>query len=77
MERNGVKWGIISLEPGEGSQRVKFLGTHEPRLDEKGRLILPAKFSRDELAQGVLLPKDKSVVFMFSFRGVWQQSQKR
>lgn len=26
-----------------------FLGTHTPRLDEKGRLILPAKF-RDELA---------------------------
>ncbi|HTF11343.1 MAG TPA: cell division/cell wall cluster transcriptional repressor MraZ, partial [Asanoa sp.] len=21
-----------------------FLGTHTPRLDEKGRLILPAKF---------------------------------
>lgn len=26
-----------------------FLGTHTPRLDDKGRLILPAKF-RDELA---------------------------
>ena len=26
-----------------------FLGTHTPRLDEKGRLILPAKF-RDQLA---------------------------
>ncbi|MQA26246.1 MAG: cell division/cell wall cluster transcriptional repressor MraZ, partial [Micromonosporaceae bacterium] len=25
-----------------------FLGTHTPRLDDKGRLILPAKF-RDEL----------------------------
>ena len=24
-----------------------FLGTHEPRLDEKGRLILPAKFRED------------------------------
>ena len=33
-----------------------FLGTHTPRLDDKGRLILPAKF-RDELADGVVITK--------------------
>jgi MraZ protein len=33
-----------------------FLGTHTPRLDEKSRLILPAKF-RDELAEGVVITK--------------------
>jgi MraZ protein len=33
-----------------------FLGTHQPRLDEKGRLILPAKF-RDELAGGLVVTK--------------------
>ena len=33
-----------------------FLGTHAPRLDEKGRLILPAKY-RDELAGGVVITK--------------------
>jgi MraZ protein len=33
-----------------------FLGTHTPRLDEKGRLILPAKY-RDELAAGLVLTK--------------------
>ena len=33
-----------------------FLGTHQPRLDEKGRLILPAKF-RDELAGGMVITK--------------------
>jgi MraZ protein len=33
-----------------------FLGTHEPRLDEKGRLILPAKF-REELAGGLVITK--------------------
>ena len=33
-----------------------FLGTHNPRLDEKGRLILPAKY-RDELAGGVVITK--------------------
>ncbi len=33
-----------------------FLGTHFPRLDDKGRLILPAKF-RDGLAGGLVLTK--------------------
>jgi MraZ protein len=33
-----------------------FLGTHTPRLDEKGRLFLPAKY-RDELATGLVLTK--------------------
>ena len=33
-----------------------FLGTHQPRLDEKGRLFLPAKF-RDELKDGLVLTK--------------------
>ena len=33
-----------------------FLGTHAPRLDEKGRLFLPAKF-RDELAEGLVITK--------------------
>ncbi len=33
-----------------------FLGTHAPRLDDKGRLFLPAKF-RDELAEGLVITK--------------------
>jgi len=33
-----------------------FLGTHTPKLDDKGRLILPAKF-RDELAEGLVIGK--------------------
>ncbi len=33
-----------------------FLGTHTPRLDEKGRLILPAKF-REELADGLVITR--------------------
>ena len=33
-----------------------FLGTHSPRLDDKGRLILPAKY-REELARGLVLTK--------------------
>jgi MraZ protein len=40
-----------------------FLGTHAPKLDEKGRLTLPAKF-REELAGGVVITKgqDRSLV---------------
>jgi MraZ protein len=33
-----------------------FLGTHAPRLDEKGRLILPAKF-REQLEKGVVVTR--------------------
>jgi len=33
-----------------------FLGTHAPRLDEKGRLVRPAKF-RDALAAGLVMVK--------------------
>lgn len=33
-----------------------FLGTFTPRLDEKGRLIFPAKF-RDQLASGLVMTR--------------------
>jgi MraZ protein len=33
-----------------------FLGTHTPRLDDKSRLILPARF-REDLADGVVITK--------------------
>lgn len=33
-----------------------FLGTHTPKLDDKGRLTLPAKF-RDALAGGLMVTK--------------------
>jgi MraZ protein len=35
---------------------VYFLGTHTPKLDEKGRLFLPAKF-RDELTEGLVITR--------------------
>ena len=33
-----------------------FLGSHSPRLDDKGRLTLPAKF-REELEGGLVITK--------------------
>jgi MraZ protein len=42
-----------------------FLGTHTPRLDEKGRLFLPAKY-RDELSPGLILTKGQErCVYVF------------
>jgi len=40
-----------------------FLGTHTPKLDDKGRLVLPAKF-REGFAGGLVLTKgqDRSIV---------------
>lgn len=33
-----------------------FLGTYEPKLDDKGRVILPAKF-RDQLRDGLVITR--------------------
>ena len=43
-----------------------LLGTYAPKLDEKGRLIMPAKF-RDELADGVVLTRGQDrCIYVFS-----------
>lgn len=39
-----------------GGGHAMFLGTHTPRLDDKGRLILPAKF-RGQLAGGLVMTR--------------------
>lgn len=42
-----------------------FLGTHHPKLDDKGRLTLPAKF-REELADGLMITKGQDhCLFVF------------
>lgn len=45
-----------------------FLGTHSPKLDDKGRVILPAKF-REELAGGIVLTRGQEhCIYVFSAR---------
>jgi mraZ protein len=45
-----------------------FLGTYNPKLDDKGRIILPAKF-RDELAGGIVMTRGQEhCVYVFSQR---------
>ena len=45
-----------------------FLGTHAPKLDDKGRIILPAKF-RDELSTGMVMTRgQENCLYVFSTR---------
>ncbi|GAA1985235.1 hypothetical protein GCM10009799_08320 [Nocardiopsis rhodophaea] len=56
---SGVEWSIVEQETapaGLGRWFPVFLGSHSPRLDEKGRLFLPAKY-RDELSGGLVITK--------------------
>ena len=46
-----------------------FLGTHFPKLDEKGRIILPAKF-REPLADGLVITKGQDHCLV-----VWPKSE--
>ena len=46
-----------------------FFGTHTPRLDDKGRLILPAKF-RDELLEGLVITRGQDRCLY-----VWPQAE--
>lgn len=53
-----------------------FLGTYEPKLDEKGRIILPAKF-RDELSSGLVLTRGQErCIYVFSAREFEAMSEK-
>lgn len=48
--------------------KTVFLGTYAPKLDEKGRVILPAKF-RDELSTGVVVTRGQEhCIYVFSAR---------
>jgi MraZ protein len=53
-----------------------LLGTHNPRLDEKGRLILPAKF-RDEFSTGLVITRGQDrCLYVFSAREFEQLTDK-
>jgi MraZ protein len=64
MLPRGEKWGRVAQSGGHEAESwseeegppMFFLGTHTPKLDEKGRLFLPAKF-RDALADGLVITR--------------------
>ncbi|APU13983.1 MULTISPECIES: division/cell wall cluster transcriptional repressor MraZ [Actinoalloteichus] len=49
-----------------------FLGTHTPRLDDKGRLTLPARF-RDALAGGLMITKGQDHCLFVFPRAVFEE----
>lgn len=56
------------------TRELGFMGTYTPKLDEKGRLILPAKF-RDELSAGLVLSRGQErCIYVFPFRE-WARMQ--
>jgi len=53
-----------------------FLGTYAPKLDEKGRIILPAKF-RDELSNGVVMTRGQErCIYVFGTREFEEMHEK-
>ena len=53
-----------------------LLGTHTPKLDDKGRIILPAKY-RSDLAGGVVLTRGQErCIYVFSSATFQQQLDK-
>lgn len=66
VEDSGIKWRRVEQLREEW---IVLLGTHTPKLDDKGRLVLPAKF-RSELDEGVVMTKgqDRCVV-------LWPESE--
>lgn len=53
-----------------------FTGTYTPRLDDKGRLILPAKF-RELLAEGLVVTKGQEHCLDVFPADAWEQEAER
>lgn len=53
-----------------------FLGTYTPKLDDKGRLTLPAKF-RDALAGGLMVTKSQDHSLAVYPRAAFEQLARR
>jgi MraZ protein len=49
-----------------------FLGTHHPKLDDKGRLFLPARF-REALAGGLVMTKGQEHCLFVFARDVFEE----
>lgn len=53
-----------------------LLGTHTPKLDDKGRIILPARF-RDELSEGIVVTRGQErCLYVFSAKEFQSVHQK-
>src|SRR5579875_3421643 len=77
MERSGGTWGMVAEVIGkQGGGGQMFLGTYTPKLDDKGRLTLPAKF-RDALAGGLMVTKSQDHSLAVYPRAEFEQLARR
>ena len=63
-----------SHAPGRG---VKFLGSYQYQLDEKGRVSLPAAFRRDAADQSFVLIQAYAPALALYPEGEWMQVEER
>src|SRR6201993_368060 len=75
MERSGGLWGMVAEVERRGGGQM-FLGTYTPKLDDKGRLTLPAKF-RDALAGGLMVTKSQDRSLAVYPRETFEQMARR
>src|ERR1700752_4703155 len=75
MGRSGALWGMVAEVEGRGGHEM-FLGTYTPKLDDKGRLTLPAKF-RDALAGGLMVTKSQDHNLAVYPREAFEQMARR
>ena len=63
MPQYGAKWSKVEKS---GKDTAMLLGTHTPKLDDKGRVILPSRF-RDEFASGIVVTRGQDrCLYVFS-----------
>jgi len=63
MPEYGAKWSNVEKS---GKDTTMLLGTHTPKLDDKGRVILPSRF-RDEFASGIVVTRGQDrCLYVFS-----------
>jgi MraZ protein len=74
----GVWWlkCLGEWEPLRTGGELVFLGTYTPKLDDKGRLTLPAKF-RDALAGGLMVTKSQDHSLAVYPRAEFEQLARR
>jgi MraZ protein len=66
--RSGLEWSKEAQSGKPGKELQMLLGTHTPKRDEKGRIILPAKF-RDEFIGGLVITRGQErCLYVFSMK---------
>ena len=79
VESGGLKWSMVvrSGERPKGGAMSKFVGRYQHSLDDKGRLILPAKFRFGFERGGNLSPQIDGCIGLWDQGGFQRQVSQR